>query len=223
MLILNNISQNYKQGNESIRVLENLSIKIDKSYNVGLIGPSGSGKSTVLNLLGLLESPKKGSISINGHDCSSLNLEEKTNFRRKFIGFIFQNNQLLEDFTCEENVALPLILNGTPYKESIIQAQDLLKKFGLDKRLKYKPSLLSGGEQQRVSVLRALIKKPLILLADEPTGSLDEKNAKIVFEQILNISKVQKTLCITATHNMKLLKYFDLSLKIEKGKLIEIR
>ena len=222
MLILKNISQNYKQGNEFIKVLDDLSLKIDKCYNVGLIGPSGSGKSTLLNLLGLLESPTKGSVYINGYDCSSFDLEKKTNFRKDFIGFVFQNNQLLEDFTCEENVALPLILKGLSYKESILQAQESLKKFGLDKRLKHKPSLLSGGEQQRVSVLRALIKRPLILLADEPTGSLDEKNAHIVFRQIIDLAKTQKTLSITATHNMKLLEYFDISFKIEKGKLTEI-
>ena len=182
MLALSNISQIYKQGNESIKVLDNLSLKLDNFCNVGLIGPSGSGKSTLLNLIGLLENPTSGRIKINNLDCEGFNLEEKTNFRRNNIGFIFQNNQLLEDFTCEENVALPLILNGISYKKSILRAQELLIDLGLKTRMKIKPSLLSGGEQQRVAVLRALIKRPLIILADEPTGSLDDLNAKKVFK-----------------------------------------
>ena len=223
MLALSNIFQIYKQGNESIKVLDNLSLKLDNFCNVGLIGPSGSGKSTLLNLIGLLENPTSGRIKINNLDCEGFNLEEKTNFRRNNIGFIFQNNQLLEDFTCEENVALPLILNGISYKESILKAQELLIDLGLKTRMQIKPSLLSGGEQQRVAVLRALIKKPLIILADEPTGSLDDLNAKKVFKLIINLSKKQKATTITATHNIELLSYFDICYKIEKGKLIEYK
>ena len=129
---------------------------------------------------------------------------------------------MLEDFTCEENVALPLILNGERKTKAINFARSLLVELGLKNRLKFKPSLLSGGEQQRVAVLRALIKKPLILLSDEPTGSLDEKNSKNIFRQIINFSSEQNTLSITATHNLSLLPFFDLCYKIDKGKLIEI-
>ncbi len=221
MLTLSNISQIYKQGNESIKVLDNLSFELKNNCNVGLFGPSGSGKSTLLNLIGLLENPTLGKIKINNLDCEKFNLEEKTYFRRNHIGFIFQNNQLLEDFTCEENVALPLILNGVSYNNSILKAQKLLLDLGLESRMKFKPSLLSGGEQQRVAILRALIKKPLIILADEPTGSLDDKNANNVFKQIIGLSKKQGTTTITATHNTKLLPYFDVCYKLEKGKLIE--
>ena len=221
MLNLINISQFYKQGNEKINVLDKINLEIKKNINVGILGPSGSGKTSFLNIIGLLENCKNGTVIINEINCSELNPEEKTFFRRKNIGFIFQNNQLLEDFTCEENVALPLILNGHSYKKSIMNAQDLLIKLGLKNRLKMKPSLLSGGEQQRVAILRALIKKPKILLSDEPTGSLDDKNAKEVFKQIINLSQNQNTITITATHNHELLSEFDVCYKINKGKLVE--
>ncbi len=221
MLNLINISQFYKQGNEKINVLDKINLEIKKNINVGILGPSGSGKTSFLNIIGLLENCKNGTVIINEINCSELNSEEKTFFRRKNIGFIFQNNQLLEDFTCEENVALPLILNGHSYKKSIMNAQDLLIKLGLKNRLKMKPSLLSGGEQQRVAILRALIKKPKILLSDEPTGSLDDKNAKEVFKQIINLSQNQNTITITATHNHELLSEFDVCYKINKGKLVE--
>jgi len=221
LLNLINISQFYKQGNEKINVLDKINLEIKKNINVGILGPSGSGKTSFLNIIGLLENCKNGTVIINEINCSELNSEEKTFFRRKNIGFIFQNNQLLEDFTCEENVALPLILNGHSYKKSIMNAQDLLIKLGLKNRLKMKPSLLSGGEQQRVAILRALIKKPKILLSDEPTGSLDDKNAKEVFKQIINLSQNQNTITITATHNHELLSEFDVCYKINKGKLVE--
>ena len=221
MLNIRNLSQSYLQGKEVISVLKSINKQISSNLNIGLIGPSGSGKSTLLNLIGLLEKPISGIIEINGVDSSSLNPESRTNFRRENIGFIFQNNQLLEDFTCEENVALPLILNGYSYHKAINKSKDALIEIGLGNRLKFKPSLLSGGEQQRVAVLRALIKKPKILLADEPTGSLDKRNSEEIFRNIINLSKEQKTLCITATHNLALLKHFDICFEIVKGDLVE--
>ena len=223
MLILKNIIQNYKQGDEVIKVLDNLNLTLKKNKIIGLIGSSGSGKSTLLNIIGLIEIPLSGNIEINEVRCDKLDSEEKTHFRRKNIGYVFQNNQLLEDFNCEENVALPLILDGISHIESIRKSRYLLKKFNLDNRRSFKPSLLSGGEQQRVAVLRALIKKPKILLADEPTGSLDKKNSLIVLEQILELVTEQNTISIIATHNLDLISYFDICFKIEKGKLVEFK
>lgn len=221
MLNLSNISQSYIQGKEVINVLKNINKHMSNNLNIGLIGPSGSGKSTLLNLIGLLEKPISGFVEIDGINICNLNAETKADFRRKNIGFIFQNNQLLEDFTCEENVALPLILNGLSYKNAIKKSRDALKEIGLAERTKFKPSLLSGGEQQRVAILRALIKRPKILLADEPTGSLDTKKSEEILEHIIFQSKEQKTLCITATHNLSLLRYFDVCYEIVKGDLIE--
>jgi len=221
LLELIGITHNYKQGVEVIDVLDNISCKFHGCSNIGLIGPSGSGKSTLLHLLGLLEKPKHGKIFFNGINVTDFTLEQKSIFRKKHIGFMFQNNQLLEDFTSQENVALPLILNGYSYNQSMKLASDALQDLGLKDRLKLKPSLLSGGEQQRVAIMRAMIKKPKILLSDEPTGSLDNKNSILIFEYLNNLSKVNNTLCITATHNLNLIKYFDICYEFKNGKLIQ--
>ena len=223
MLELTNISQEYKQGNTLIRVLENLNFKSSIGNKIGIVGPSGSGKSTLLNIIGLLESPKKGKILISDIECTKLKPEQQSLFRKENIGFIFQNNQLLEDFNVEENVALPLILNGKNLSKSIEEANKLLQILGISNRNKFKPNLLSGGEQQRVAVARALIKKPLIILADEPTGSLDDENSSDVLELILKMSKINNSLCIVATHNLKLINNLDFCMKIEEGQLVENR
>jgi len=220
VLELNNICQEYIQGQSSIDVLSELNLSIEKRKNIGIIGPSGSGKTTLLNIIGLLENPTKGNITINGTDCNKLLAEQKSQFRKKNIGYIFQNNQLLEDFKVVENVALPLILNGESYGKSIKKSAEFLDTLGLKNRLNFKPALLSGGEQQRVAIARALIKKPLILLADEPTGSLDEKTSLEIFKFIIKLSKENKTLCIIATHNLKLIKSLDICYKIVSGKLV---
>ena len=141
----------------------------------------------------------------------------KTEFRKKNIGYIFQNNQLLEDFNVQENVALPLILNGENYNKACDEARNFLKLLGLEKRMTFKPGVLSGGEQQRVAVARAMIKKPSVLLADEPTGSLDDNTAEIVFKYITDLSKKNNTLTIIATHNTKFIKKLDICFKINEG------
>ena len=221
LLDLIKISHSYKQGSEIIKVLDNISCKFQDCSNIGLIGPSGSGKSTFLHLVGLLEKPKYGKIMVDGIEVSNFSLEQKTLFRKKYIGFMLQNNQLLEDFTSQENVALPLILNGHSYTKSMKHASEALQDLGLKDRLKLKPSLLSGGEQQRVAIMRAMIKKPKILLSDEPTGSLDNKNSIIIIEYLKNLAKVNNTLCITATHNLNLIKYFDICYEFKNGQIFE--
>ena len=222
MLRLTDISHEYKQGGSKISVLSNLQLNISNVNNLGVIGPSGSGKTTLLNIIGLVESPKNGKILINDLDCNLMKPEEKTIFRRDNIGFIFQNNQLLEDFNVLENIALPLILNGVSLKKSIKEAEKFLKLLNLENRKNFKPGLLSGGEQQRIAVARALIKKPFILLADEPTGSLDTKTSEDVFNFMIQIAKKNNTICIIATHNMSLISRLDSCYKIEQGKLIEL-
>ena len=223
MLNLQKISHNYFQGGNTVNVIKNLDLSLKKNCIVGLFGPSGSGKSTLLNLIGLIEKPSNGNIFIDNCDTAKFKDEMKTKLRREKISFIFQNNQLLEDFTCLENIALPLLLNGTTFSNSKQKALNLLSKFNLHNKRNYKPALLSGGEQQRISVLRALIKQPKIILADEPTGSLDKLNAKIVMENIIDLSRQLETLTIVATHNVNFLPLFDLSYEIQNGKLVELK
>ncbi|MEL0246310.1 MAG: ABC transporter ATP-binding protein [Alphaproteobacteria bacterium] len=222
MLELLDIEQNYFQGELPVDVLKNLNFAINKPKSVGIIGPSGSGKTSLLNIIGLIEKPKFGSYFFKNSNCLDFSNTEKTEFRKKNIGYIFQNNQLLEDFNVQENVALPLILNGESYKNSCKKALNFLKLFGLENRMSFKPGLLSGGEQQRVAVARAMIKSPSILLADEPTGSLDDNNAELIFNYIIELSKKNNTLAIIATHNTKFISKLDVCFKIQKGKLIEI-
>ena len=222
MLKLLDIEQNYFQGELPVDVLKNLNFAINKPKSVGIIGPSGSGKTSLLNIIGLIEKPKFGSYFFKNSNCLDFSSTEKTEFRKKNIGYIFQNNQLLEDFNVQENVALPLILNGESYKNSCKKALNFLKLFGLENRISFKPGLLSGGEQQRVAVARAMIKSPSILLADEPTGSLDDNNAELIFNYIIELSKKNNTLAIIATHNTKFISKLDVCFKIQKGKLIEI-
>ena len=222
MLRLLEIEQKYFQGNMPVNIFKNLDFKINEPKNIGIIGPSGSGKTSLLNIIGLIEKPKSGKYFFNNLDCLDLSNLRKTEFRKKNIGYIFQNNQLLEDFNVQENVALPLILNGENYNKACDKARNFLKLFSLEKRMTFKPGVLSGGEQQRVAVARAMIKKPSILLADEPTGSLDDNTAEIVFKYITDLSKKNNTLTIIATHNTKFIKKLDICFKINDGKLIEI-
>ena len=223
MIILEDISKEYLQGKTNVKVLNKLFLHVNINENVGIIGPSGSGKSTLLNLIGLLEQPSFGSIKICNTDFDTLKDEEKVIFRKDNIGFVFQNNQLLEDFNVEENVALPLLINGNSFRKSISKANDYLHLLGISDRNKFKPGLLSGGEQQRVAIARALIKNPKILLADEPTGSLDYENTKIVFNFINKLSKENKIITVFATHNLNLVKLLDKCFLIKGGKLIDFK
>ena len=222
MLKLLEIEQNYFQGEIPVKVFRKLDFTINEPMNIGIIGPSGSGKTSLLNIIGLIEKPKSGKYFFNNLDCLDLSNLRKTEFRKKNIGYIFQNNQLLEYFNVQENVALPLILNGENYNKACDKARNFLKLFSLEKRMTFKPGVLSGGEQQRVAVARAMIKKPSVLLADEPTGSLDDNTAEIVFKYITDLSKKNNTLTIIATHNTKFIKKLDICFKINEGKLIEI-
>ena len=223
MIKITNIKQSYLQGKSVIKVLNGINLNISKGEKVCFIGPSGSGKTTLLNILGLLENPISGSIVINSKNCNSMSLEQKTMFRRQNIGYIFQNNQLLEDFSVIENVAIPLILNNFPKRFALSKAKEILKTLGLMDKVNFKPGTLSGGEQQRVAIARAVIKKPFILLADEPTGSLDEENTKKVMQIIFSIVNKLDTSLVLATHNLDLIKKFDRCYKVDDGLITEYR
>lgn len=221
MIKITNIKQSYLQGKSVVKVLNGINLNISKGEKICFIGPSGSGKTTLLNILGLLENPISGSVLINSKNCNLMSLEQKTMFRRQYIGYIFQNNQLLEDFSVIENVAIPLILNNFPKRFSLNKAKEILKTLGLIDKVNFKPGTLSGGEQQRVAIARAVIKKPFILLADEPTGSLDEENTKKVMQIIFSIINKLDTALVLATHNLDLIKKFDRCYKVDDGLITE--
>ena len=213
---INNLSKHFENGNSKITVLKNINLKIETGKVVAIVGPSGSGKSTFLHLISLLDTPSKGKIIISGKSISDLNEDEKNKMVRENISIIFQNNNLLSDFTALENVALPLIIRETNYKTSIKKAEKFLKKVNLGHRLNHFPSDLSGGEQQRVAIARALIAETKIILADEPTGNLDNKNSNDVFSYFLKLKEKNKIILI-ATHNRELAKKADYTLTISDG------
>ena len=213
---INNLSKHFENGNSKITVLKNVNLKIETGKVVAIVGPSGSGKSTFLHLMSLLDTPSKGKIIISGKSISELNEDEKNKMVRENISIIFQNNNLLSDFTALENVALPLIIRETNYKTSIKKAEKFLKKVNLGHRLNHFPSDLSGGEQQRVAIARALIAETKIILADEPTGNLDNKNSNDVFSYFLKLREKNKIILI-ATHNRELAKKADYALSISDG------
>ena len=188
-----------------------------------LSGPSGSGKSTLLQLAGLLEKPTKGDIYIEGQRCSTLNDAMRTSLRRDSLGFVYQYHNLLADFDALENVMLPQLIAGKKEKEAREFAKWLLKKMGLEKRLKHRPSEMSGGEQQRVAIARALANTPKLLLADEPTGNLDPKTSEIVFNELLSIVKETGLSALVATHNFDLADRMDRKVRLEEGKLVDLR
>ena len=223
VLELKNVYRSFKQGSQTLQVLREVNLELEKGEVVALIGPSGSGKSTLLQLAGLLEKPSKGDIYLDGQNCSRLSDGVRTSLRRDYLGFVYQYHNLLADFDALENVMLPQLIAGVKYKEAADKAKWLLKKMGLEKRIKHRPAELSGGEQQRVAIARALANAPKLLLADEPTGNLDPKTSEVVFAELLNIVKETGLSALVATHNFELADRMDRKVKLEGGKLIDMR
>jgi len=220
ILELKNINKEFKQPDGKLVVLKKINIKLFKSQCIGLIGPSGSGKSTLLHIAGLLDKETSGQIYIKKKKCHNLSEENKNLIRKRYIGFVYQNFYLLNDFSAIENVIIPQILNGENFKKAEINAKSILTKVGLSKRLYNKPKELSGGEKQRVALCRAIANKPEIILADEPTGNLDKKNTVSIFQIIHDLMSEYKISFIIATHNLSLTKKFDKILKLSDGILL---
>ena len=211
-----NLKKSFEHMKNSITLFDNFNIKINEGELVALVGPSGSGKSSLLHLLALLEDPTNGKISINKQDTKLLSNDQKDELRRKNISIIFQDNNLLSDFTAIENVKMPLIINHEK-KDFINQkAEKILKDLKIFNRSNHFPNELSGGEQQRVAIARALIAETKIILADEPTGNLDYKTSKEIFSIFLKLKKLKKTI-IFATHNRELANKADYKLFISNG------
>ena len=200
----NNISKSYNQGDIKIDVLRNFSMTLNKGDFLAITGPSGSGKTTLLNILGLIDSFDSGNLKYLGNDVTLASEAERDKLRLNHLGFVYQSNNLFDDFSAVENVALPLLLLGNSKNESNKKSIDILSKFGLSNRLEHTPKDLSGGEQQRVAIARALIAKPDIIIADEPTGNLDSDTSNNVFEYFMKYTKENNCAVIMATHNLEL-------------------
>ena len=212
------VSLAYGQPDGSRRVvLRDFSLRVAAGEIVALLGPSGSGKSTMLQAVGLLEGGFQGVIRIDGHDVTDYDQGERTKTRREKIGFVYQFHHLLPDFTAIENVVLPQLIRGTAQADAEERAAELLGRLGLGERLHHKPSKLSGGEQQRVAVARALANRPLLVLADEPTGNLDEATADRVFEQFVQLVRDHGSAALVATHNERLAARMDRVLRLHEG------
>ena len=215
---LSKISKKFVQSNKDIVVLKNINLKIKKGELISLTGPTGSGKSTLLHIIALLDKPTSGEVFFKKKSFSKSNDNEKDLVRRRGISIIYQQNNLLSDFTALENVVIPLINNGNLWTESIKKAKKVLSLVGLSKRLNHFPSELSGGEQQRVAVARAIITEPDLILADEPTGSLDRKTANEIFSLFTKLKSKKRTI-LYATHNRELSNRADYKLNILDGNI----
>ena len=212
------LKKTFNHKNGQIKVFQNVDLKIKSGELVALVGPSGSGKSSFLHLLSFLDKPSAGKILFLGKDYKNFDEKQKDQIRRKKISIIFQNNNLLADFTTIENVLMPLIIRGENYKKSFEKAKNILKQVNLTERINHFPSELSGGEQQRVAIARSIIAETDLILADEPTGNLDFKTSKDVFSYFVKLKKLKKTV-LFATHNRELANKADYKLSISNGNI----
>ncbi|GAO40879.1 lipoprotein-releasing ABC transporter ATP-binding protein LolD [Sphingomonas changbaiensis NBRC 104936] len=213
------LTRSFTQGGATIEVLRGIDLAVAPGEIVALLGPSGSGKSTLLQAVGLLEGGFGGSIRIGGDEVSKLDSDARTQVRRDRIGFVYQFHHLLPDFSAAENVVLPQLIRGAEPAPAKVRAEALLSALGLGHRLTHRPSQLSGGEQQRVAVARALANRPALVLADEPTGNLDEATADIVFDEFLRLVRDEGSAALVATHNERIAMRMDRVLRLHEGRL----
>jgi len=219
ILTVSHLSRSFQQGDVRIDVLRDIDLRVGAGEVVALVGPSGSGKSTMLQAIGLLEGGFGGSIVIDGVACARMAADEMTRMRREKLGFVYQFHHLLPDFTALENVVLPQLIAGRDEKAATERAQHLLSDLGLGARLTHRPAQLSGGEQQRVAVARALANQPRLVLADEPTGNLDETTATKVLGEFLRLVRAHGSAAVIATHNHELARAMDRVIVLHEGKL----
>lgn len=220
VLKMDKINKNYIGETETLHILKDLDLEVRRGEFISIIGKSGSGKSTLLNLIGLLDRPDTGHLYIDGLDITKAKDSEKDLLKNKNLGFVFQFHYLLHEFTALENVMLPALINNTESKKSIeARAKELLRVVGLEDRIKHKPTQLSGGEKQRVAIARALINSPKIILADEPTGNLDEETSEMIHSLLRKINKEFNQTIIVVTHSKELANITSKILILKKGKL----
>lgn len=221
LIEIKNLSKTFTVKNQEITALEGINLQIDRGEILTIMGPSGAGKSTLLHLIGLMDKPTQGEISIEGRNVSELSEPEQAGIRNNFIGFIFQFHHLLPEFDALENISIPALMNPKAKKETIHKkAMELLKEVNLENRASHFPSQLSGGEQQRVALARALINSPKLLLADEPTGSLDHASGSYVIDMLHKFVKENNITLILVTHNQTLSRISDRTIRLEEGKIV---
>lgn len=222
VLEVTGLSRSFTQGGATIEVLRGVDLNVGEGEIVALLGPSGSGKSTMLQAIGLLEGGFAGTIRIAGEAVEKANAGKRTEVRRDRLGFVYQFHHLLPDFNALENVIMPQLIAGTGRKEAEARARELLQELGLGERLTHRPSQLSGGEQQRVAVARALANEPVLVLADEPTGNLDEGTSARVLAEFLRIVRGRGSAALIATHNRELARQMDRIVELHEGRLAEL-
>jgi lipoprotein-releasing system ATP-binding protein len=220
-LELRSITRSYQQGAGRLDIFKDLSLSIYSGEVVALVGQSGAGKSSLLHIAGLLEAPTAGATFISGQNCSALNDQARTRIRRIGIGFVYQAHLLLPEFSALENVVMPQLIAGTSKVDAISRAEDLLSRLGLSTRMSHRPAELSGGEQQRVAIARAIANRPLLLLADEPTGNLDPPTADMVHAEFMRLIQEEGLAALIATHNMALARRMSRIVRLEGGKLVD--
>jgi len=211
----------YTEGSNQTSILSNLRLDVKSGESIAILGPSGCGKSTLLNLIAGLDTPSSGDVIINNSNITKLNEQDRTELRANTFGFVYQFHHLLKDFSSVYNVAMPLLIKGIDKKSAIAQSEKLLTRVGLENRLNHKPSELSGGERQRVAIARAMVVEPDCLLADEPTGNLDAKNAKDVLELILELDENNTSSLVIVTHDQDIAKKMNRTLTLSNQQLIE--
>lgn len=219
-LVINNISKTFKIGNEFLEVFSKINLEINQGTNIGITGKSGSGKSTFLQIVASLDKPSSGEIFFNDNKFNQMKNDELSKLRLENFGFVYQFHHLLEDMTILENVLLPNQYNKSDKKFNNEEIFNLLEKVGLSERLHHLPWKLSGGEKQRAAIVRAIVNKPNFLFLDEPTGNLDESNAKSIQELLINLSKDLKFSLITSSHDIEFIKMMDLKYEIINRDLI---
>ena len=222
VLELIDLRRTFTQGARQINVLDGATATLMPGQAVALVGPSGAGKSTLLHIAGLLETIASGRVIVNGRDCSAMSDEARTRIRRAEMGFVYQFHQLLPEFSAIENVMMPQLIRGRPHKEAAVRARELLTHLGLAERVEHRPAELSGGEQQRTAIARALANAPKLLLADEPTGNLDPKTSELVFGELVHLIERTGVAALIATHNMDLARRMHRVLRLEAGRLVEV-
>ena len=220
-LELRHAARSYPEGKGVLEIFRDINLKVWPGEIVALIGQSGSGKSSLLHIAGLLEAPTAGEVWIAGRNCGSLDDSARTAIRRIGIGFVYQFHHLLPEFSALENVVIPQLIAGTAKSAAQNRARDLLNRMGLSSRLDHRPAELSGGEQQRVAIARAIANRPLLLLADEPTGNLDPGTAARVHDELMRLIREEGLGALVATHNHQLASGMTRSARLEQGRMIE--
>lgn len=215
------IVKEFATPTQPLRILDGVSAELNRGENLAVIGPSGSGKSTFLHIAGTLDEPTSGTVSLLGNELNQIGQQHLADFRNENIGFVFQEHHLLPQLSALENVLIPVLAQGKTDQESVERARMLLERVGLADRVDHRPAALSGGERQRVAVARALIRAPALILADEPTGSLDPGNAEKIGEILLELQTQDNTILICVTHSAKLAADFQKQVRLENGKFVE--